>query len=98
MEDYDLMIRNLIAELTQGSIERFGEVKLSDFEGFSDEKKSEYKDAIAALVAGAILRSSLLRTCIRKWGIDEFVARTSASIRKTLSSIDDATEDYMREP
>ena len=98
MEDYDLMIRNLIAELTEGSLERFGKVKVSDFEGFSDEKKSECMDAIASCVAGAILNSSLLRTCIRKWGVEAFVGRISSSIQRSWNVIDNATDDYVREP
>jgi hypothetical protein len=97
MSEFEEMMRVLGDEVNQPAVATFGELEQADYAAFTPEKQREYRHAVGLAVAAAILtRSAFLRTCARKWGIDEFASRVTSGLHDVAARIDDATDDYVR--
>lgn len=97
MADFEQALLAINDEVTQAALARFGDVKLSDYARFTPEKRREYMEAVSSSVARAILgRSAFLRTCVRQWGVEEFIAQVSVGIRGTWTAIENTTDSYVR--
>jgi hypothetical protein len=92
MSEYEEMLQAVGDAVIQRSVASFGAVRLSDFQNFTPEKKLEYMKSVTASVASAILtRSPFLRTCIRVWGVEAFIAHLATAVRETAETIEEKT-------
>jgi hypothetical protein len=96
-EPLEEVLREVSRGVTRAAVERFAEVRVADYRAFTEDKKREYREAVSAGVAWAMLSlSPFLRTCIRIWGLDVFITHLSTAIQETWPKIDATVDDYAR--